>query len=83
MEATLVGQGNWSIPIGAPVYDVEGAKLGTLAGTDGYTLFVEEGLLMITTHPISMGLVASYDDGGLYLSVTKDDAFATNDSAED
>jgi hypothetical protein len=73
MDAAIAGTANWSIPIGTPVYDVAGEKLGSVSGMDGFSLLVEEGFLMITTHVIPMALVERYDDGALYLGVTKDE----------
>ena len=71
MDAAIAGTANWSIPIGTPVYDVAGDKIGSVSGMDGSALLVEEGLLMITTHIIPMALVERYEDGALHLGVTK------------
>jgi len=74
MVATLVGEANWSIPRGTPVFDVLGEKLGTVKGADNYALSVEDGLLLITTYTIPMALIDAYQDGALHLSVTKAEA---------
>ena len=74
MVAALVGEASWSIPLGTPVYDVAGEKMGTVKGADTYDLAVEEGLILVTTYTIPMALVQSYDDGAIHLSVTKAEA---------
>jgi hypothetical protein len=74
MVAAFVGEANWNIPLGTPVFDVLGEKLGTVKGSDNYALSVEEGLLLITTYTIPMALVETYQDGALHLSVTKAEA---------
>ena len=71
MVAALVNEGSWSIPIGTPVFDVAGEKMGSVKGADNDALAVEEGLLLITTHMVPMALVERYEDGALHLSVTK------------
>jgi hypothetical protein len=81
MVAAIAGKASWSVPIGAPVYDVTGEKLGTVAGTDGFDLLVEHGLLFVTTHAVPMGLVARYDDGGLHLRVTKAELLGAGEDA--
>jgi hypothetical protein len=74
MVAARIGEASWSIPLGTPVYDVAGEKIGTVKGADNYALLVEEGLLLITTYTIPMALVDRLEDGALYLSVTKAEA---------
>jgi hypothetical protein len=74
MVAVFVSEANWSIPLGTPVYDVLGEKLGTVKGADDFALSVEQGLLLVTTYTVPMALVESYQDGALHLSVTKAEA---------
>ncbi|MEA2513898.1 MAG: hypothetical protein QOF33_2701 [Thermomicrobiales bacterium] len=74
MVAALANEASWSIPLGTPVYDVDGEKLGSVKGADYYVLSVEEGLLVITTYTVPMALVERYEDGALHLSVTKAEA---------
>lgn len=78
MFSTLVADGtsdnSWSIPLGTPVYDVEGEKLGVVRDADNYTLAVEEGLIIVTTYLVPMSFVDRYEDGALHLSVTKAEA---------
>ncbi|HEY7033743.1 MAG TPA: hypothetical protein VH482_20575 [Thermomicrobiales bacterium] len=71
MVAALVNEASWSIPLGAPVYDVAGDKLGTLKGADHYELSIEEGFLLVTTYTVPMAFVERYEDGAIHLSVTK------------
>jgi hypothetical protein len=78
MDATFAGEVGWSIPLGTPVYDVTGEKMGTVKGADNYALSVEEGLLLVTTYTIPLSLVDSYDDGAIHLSVTKAEASGKN-----
>lgn len=73
MVAALVNEASWSIPLGSPVYDVAGERLGTVKGADGYALTVEEGFLLVTTYTVPMSLVDRYEDGAIRLSVTKAD----------
>ena len=70
MDAAI-GGGNWGIPLGAAVYDAAGEKLGTVAGADLDALRVEHGLLFVTTYAVPMHAVARFEDGALYLSLTK------------
>lgn len=78
MVSILVADGasdnSWSIPLGTPVYDVVGEKLGSVRDADTYTLSVEEGLIIITTYLVPMSLVDRYEHGALHLSVTKAEA---------
>ena len=78
MVSTFAGEVGWSIPLGTPVYDVTGVRMGTVKGADNYALAVEEGLLLVTTYTIPMSLVESYDDGAIHLSVTKAEASGKN-----
>jgi hypothetical protein len=71
MVAAFAGDVGWSIPLGTPVYDAAGEKMGSVKGADNSALAVEEGLLLVTTYTIPMALVASYDDGAIHLKVTK------------
>src|SRR5262249_25602056 len=74
MVAALVNEASWSIPLGTPVYDVAGQRMGSVKGADNYDLSVEEGLLLVTTYKIPMALVDRYEDGAIHLSVTKAEA---------
>src|SRR5262245_8240071 len=74
MVAALVNEASWSIPLGTPVYDVAGERLGAVKGADNFALSVEGGLLLVTTYTIPMALVERYQDGAIHLSVTKAEA---------
>ena len=74
MVASLVNEASWSIPLGTPVYDVAGERMGSVKGADNYDLSVEEGLLLVTTYRIPMAFVDRYEDGAIHLSVTKAEA---------
>jgi len=76
-----VWEPGWSIPLGTPVFDVAGEKLGCVRGADNDALTVEEGLLIITTYTIPMGLVGRFEDGALHLSVTKSEASGNGERA--
>jgi hypothetical protein len=79
LVAAFVAENSWSIPLGTPVFDVAGEKLGTVRDADYYNLAVEEGLIIITTYLIPMALVDRFEDGALHLSVTKAEAVDTGE----
>jgi hypothetical protein len=74
MVAALVNEASWSIPLGTPVYDVAGERIGSIKGAGIYDIFVEEGLLLVTTYTVPIALVDRYEDGAIHLSVTKAEA---------
>jgi hypothetical protein len=74
MVAALVNEASWSVPLGTPVYDVAGERMGSIKGAGNYDIFVEEGLLLVTTYTVPMALVDRYEDGAIHLSVTKAEA---------
>ncbi len=61
----------WGIPIGTEVYDVEGAYIGKVSFGDTVNLTVTSGWLMLTDYEISMAHVGQFDDGKLFLKLTK------------
>ncbi len=63
-----VGAG-WSIPVGCPVLDIEGEKVGTVAGADAEALIVAHAFFFEYRIPYSA--VADYDGHVLRLKVTK------------
>jgi hypothetical protein len=71
MVTAFVAENSWSIPLGTPVFDVVGEKLGTVRDADYYNLAVEEGLIIITTYLVPMAFVDRLEDGALHLSATK------------
>lgn len=79
MVSAFVAESNWSIPLGTPVFDVAGEKLGSVRDADLYNLTVEEGLLIITTYLIPMSCVDRFEDGALHLNVTKAEISGTGE----
>jgi len=64
-----------SVPVGTHVYDVTGDKVGSIAEYNpqsGY-MVVEKGWLFHTDLYVPLTLIATTDDQGVYLKVTKDD----------
>jgi hypothetical protein len=69
---------NQSIPQfaqGAPVYDVNGDKVGTVADVDPQSndLIIQKGLFFPKDFPAPMSVVARADADGIYLNVSKDE----------
>lgn len=71
MDATLTAEGGWGIPIGTPVFDAAGEKLGTVREADVYALVVERGFFFVTDHEIALDEVDRLEDGKLVLKRTK------------
>lgn len=69
LEATTGGHG---IPIGTPVHDVWGEKIGSVADADPYELIVERGFILVHDYPVKLSDVDRYEDGKLYLRLTKE-----------
>jgi hypothetical protein len=82
MVAALVNEASWSVPLGTPVYDAAGERMGSVKGADNYDLSVEEGLLLVTTYKVPMALVHRYEDGAIHLSVTKAEASGTGGNSK-
>ena len=59
----------WSIPVGCPVLDVAGEKVGTVAGADADALVVSHAIFF--AYRIPFAAVADYDGAALRLKVTK------------
>lgn len=66
--------GEWSIPIGTQVDDVEGEHIGKVTAADLYNLVVTSGMLILTDYEIPMSLVGEFVDGRLRLTCTKAEA---------
>ncbi len=69
--ATTATDSAWGIPIGTEVYDVEGKPLGKVSSADTINLIVTSGWLMLTDYEISMAHVGQFDDGKVFLKLTK------------
>ena len=65
--------GGWGIPIGAPVHDARGEKIGTVVGADPYGLMVERGLFLVRDYLVRLSDVDRFEDGRLYLKLTRDE----------
>jgi len=61
----------WGIPIGTEVFDIEGEPLGKVTSANTVNLIVTSGWLMLTDYEISMAHVGQFDDGKLFLKLTK------------
>ena len=70
MNAAIAADAGWSIPIGTPVFDVAGERIGSVVGADLHALKVARGRLRRATLAIPLALVARYEDGKLFLSVS-------------
>ncbi len=69
---TTIGDLNWDIPIGIPVYTADGRRLGVVTEADGYELLVEDGFLVRHTYPLQLSDVARYEDGTLILKLPRE-----------
>jgi hypothetical protein len=72
MDAAFTAMEHSSVPVGTPVHDVNGERIGTLSGGDPYTLVVSHGLIFQTDYEVPHSDVDRYDDGKLFLKVTRD-----------
>lgn len=63
-----------SIPIGAPVYDRSGRRLGRVSGADSWDLLVERGRFLRRTSAIRLEHVDRVEDNRVILSVSRDEA---------
>jgi hypothetical protein len=65
--------GPWDIPIGAPVVDRAGESLGRVVEADTSDLHVRRGWFFMPTVAIPLGHVARYDDGILWLDISREE----------
>lgn len=72
LPATAIA-GPWDIPIGAPVVDRAGEPLGRVVEADVSDLYVRRGWFFMPTIAIPLGHVARYDDGTLWLDISRED----------
>lgn len=61
----------WSIPIGTPVYDVDGDHVGAVRDADVYALIVERGLFFTYEYRVAMAEVDRLEEGKIFLRITK------------
>jgi len=64
----------FTITEGTDVYGSDGDKVGSVVAVQSNYIVVEKGFFFPTDYYIPTSAIASYDDGKLYLSVTKDQA---------
>lgn len=69
---TTTRDGNWDIPIGAPVYTADGRRLGVVTQGDAYGLLVEDGFFVRHAYRLRLSDVERYEDGNLLLKLTID-----------
>lgn len=70
-DARSAALGDWQIPLGAPVSDAAGEKLGSVRAADAYALIVGQGVRFVTEWEIPLHEVEPYEDGRLILKRTK------------
>lgn len=70
MTAVVPADAGWSIPLGTPVFDVAGERVGMVVGADLEAIKVARGRFLPSTRAIPLALVGRYDDGKLFLTVT-------------
>lgn len=73
MNASIAADGGWGIPLGTPVVDAAGERLGMLRAADPWVLAVERGIFFPGEYAIAMAEVDRYEDGALILKRTKQD----------
>ena len=77
MEATALL--NDGIPVGTPVFDSAGERLGRVVGADPYVLIVGRGLIFTREFPVDLANVDRYEDGRLFLGLAKDQVVGDRD----
>lgn len=75
MNVARTVDAGWSIPIGTPIFDVVGERIGRVVGADLQTLTLTRGRILPTTLSIPLSLVDRYENGKLYLAVTAERVF--------
>ncbi len=63
--------GGWRVPLGTPVVDVDGERVGRVAGTEVDCLVVDQGEVYLDHVPVSA--VAGFDGRAVRLGVTLDE----------
>lgn len=66
---------DWQLAEGTSVYDVNGAKVGTISesGVQGDNLVLQKGVIFPHDYYVPVRAVLRADGDGIYLNVTKDD----------
>lgn len=60
-----------ALPVGAPVIDAAGEKLGSVTGITADGLIVEQGIFFVTTRVVPEVAVARVEDETIWLKWTK------------
>ena len=68
---TGVQVGGWSIPRGCPVFDVDGERVGRVAGIEEDCLVVDRGKVFVDHVPVAA--VVGFDGRAVRLGVTMDE----------
>jgi uncharacterized protein YrrD len=63
-----------TIPLGAPVYDRRGARVGRVCGADTWDLLIERGPIPRRTCAVSLEDVERVEEDRVILAVSKDEA---------
>ena len=74
---------SWGIPVGTPVHDVAGEKVGHVADADAADLVVERGWFLVRDYRVRLADVDRFEDGTLYLRLTKAEVLGGDDQASE
>lgn len=72
MDTTTTSQ--WQFMEGDEVFGSDGDKIGEIAAADETYIVVKKGWLFPSDHYIPRSAISTYEDGNIYLAVTKDQA---------
>ena len=72
----------WAFREGDDVYGSDGEKVGSVVAVHPGYLVVEKGFFFPTDYYVPTSAVANYEDGGIYLNVTKEQALDQGWDAE-
>jgi uncharacterized protein (TIGR02271 family) len=64
----------WQIPEGTEVFGADGDKVGKIVAAETNYIVVEKGFFFPTDYYIPTSAINTFDDGKVYLTVTKDEA---------
>ncbi len=63
--------GGWAVPVGCPVRDADGERVGRVAGVEEDCLVVDQGAIFLDHVPVAA--VVGFDGRALRLGVTLDE----------
>lgn len=72
--------GNWELPVGAPVYTADDVRLGYVVGGDAYGLDVGDGFLFRRNYTVRWSDVDHFKDGGVVLKLRMHECVAREDA---